>query len=661
VGTPAPSGADQGLFSETGTLSASISATDSGSATEAVDFPYKDFNISDAGAATESATLPYADQIVGETAAGADAPVVGQLAADTGSGSDTIPAFSLQVNESPVGSDAGTVCVSCADSGSGADAAAMQVDATDAGSATETASVSITITAFDSGHAQDLLCLELSGSIAPKLPRIGPEVYLPSWVRAHTDTTLSPASGNLLFNLFQHWAEGFVPFRGQLHRGRENRWLISARVKEPRFEWSVLNKSSDLPKSILFTAPVLTRVISGVVRQATSLFDFDLSVDPVWWLDPISRQLRFRNLHVKQATKTSSNGLYSLCGESDGAVPDSGVYWRRHPDQSWEWIDPESPQYQSDNGPSFTVPFTGTILIAWGSQSLLTGLLSGSVRIAGPGGQSVDLPLAWIDRPNLFDGYGDLLALPRLPREDNLSYKRRLLTETEIPYDESESGASRAIAARLGLIASLRWDGVSTLPIDPGDVSGITAIRIASVDRIRSVQESLLPIDAGLRTYHATYPNWRHGWLLFVDGIPEPGVSLSGNVVTLSRSTSGAVLAQYAVDQYRIQYSSSGTIRALLPGTGLSSGGYQVLLARGVAVHSTDRLEFRRDRLLDARGLPNGLFLDLSSALLRDNPTLFARARWDHASWLHQSDRTPASVHLQVPMDLDSFPLSGSL
>jgi hypothetical protein len=553
-------------------------------------------------------------------------------AADTGTGAD---AASFQ----------GVDVKSTADTGSGVDAASLITTTLDQESDTGSGTDSVSVTVFPE---HGFLCTPLTADLGSRQYRWGPEHYLPSWTTAHAERT------GKLFQLLQHLAEEEVSVQNEARRASLRQWLIEAEVGEQRIQWGV-QKSFPPGRDMLltFSATVAGSVVSGSVRQATSPFDFDSAVDPVWYAMPSDLRIWVRNLHMRQGAVTSPDGVYSLCEEFPvGLVPDTGIFFRRSTSNNWEWMSPESAAVTGVL--SFSLPSGGPWQIAYGSQSLLTALnAAGTLTASWIGGQTI--PMALVPRKpyNVFDGYGSLIGIPRFLYEDNLAYKRRLLDEMEAPGDPTVGGVVRGICSRLGQLNKRRWDGASTLTLDTTGASGITHLFLPQVDQYREVTEQLAPSGGTITPkFLATYGSWRNGWLVLVDGVPEANVSLSSNIVTLSRPVSGAVTATYSVQQYRLTTIASGYIGNLEVGTGLASGSYSVFLSRYVDAHVVDLPDYQRDHLLDATGLPNQLFLELARKLTENNPTAFGRARWGlGANWFDESEDQPPSARLPIPMD----------
>jgi hypothetical protein len=73
---------------------------------------------------------------------------------------------------------------------------------------------------------------------------------------------------------------------------------------------------------------------------------------------------------------------------------------------------------------------------------------------------------------NTFDEFGALLSLPRLPHEDNASYKRRILSVCRLPGSSNNVGLTRALARELGLLKDYTWtDGGADYTIQHYDVN----------------------------------------------------------------------------------------------------------------------------------------------------------------------------------------------
>lgn len=70
---------------------------------------------------------------------------------------------------------------------------------------------------------------------------------------------------------------------------------------------------------------------------------------------------------------------------------------------------------------------------------------------------SVDVPLSKQALWNTFDEIGVLLSTPRLPGEDNHSYRLRLYAASRLSHDAAKSGLLRGIAKELGLYTEAVW------------------------------------------------------------------------------------------------------------------------------------------------------------------------------------------------------------
>jgi hypothetical protein len=307
---------------------------------------------------------------------------------------------------------------------------------------------------------------------------------------------------------------------------------------------------------------------------------------------------------------------------------------------------------ESDLSSGFTVwlPASGGVNFYYGDQDILTDVASGVLLVQYRGGRTINLPLRQIPVANIFDAFGTLFGIPRFVGEDNLAYKQRLLAEAVSPATTDRGGVIRGVASRLGQLHVRAWDGVSTLQLDTTGASGITALRVVEFPRFREITETLSP--SGLNRFIATHDSWRPGYLILVDGVPDPEAAVAGNVVTLARIATGAVSATYSIEQWSTTSNVSGTIHSLLPGTGIPSGDWRVLYACHVQAYPVDLPSVKQGLLLQANGLPNQLFLELAHRLTEDNPTAFGRARWGSgAAWFVGSDERPALTRLPIVFD----------
>lgn len=485
-----------------------------------------------------------------------------------------------------------------------------------------------------------------SGTLGGPWLRLGPEVYLPQWVTARA------SQRGLLYQLLQVAAEQAVPFSLNARRVFASRWLGEAEVGIDRLGWRLARAfPRDQELTLSFTCPTADGPASGSIRRARTRFDYETAPEPVWWRSD-QGELLLRNLHLRTVQIEAGDGVYSIIGgESRGLVPDTGYYYRRNPAQGWEWLSPESP---NASGRSFSLPLSGTYLIAYGSLGVLESLGIGSVTVRWPGGQSVPLPLSPLTPENLFDQYGRLLGLPRLDDENNLVYKRRLLTLTKGPPDTSQAGVIRGIAAELGQLTEHTWDGVSDLLLDPTGALGITAVFVPGVPELREIQEELTPASGGLVCW-ASYAPWRPGGLVLVEGVPVKNAQVSGSQVLLAQPASGRITAQYSIRQYHRVLAGSGFIGTLAAGTGVPSGAYPVLVSHHVGVTAPALLAVQRDRLLDASGLPTALFVELAQVLGAGNPTVWGRARWGAAAAWFAAGENPADrpITARMPLPFD--------
>jgi hypothetical protein len=472
----------------------------------------------------------------------------------------------------------------------------------------------------------------------------GPDLRLPRWTVAR-----ALASG-MTYELLQHPAQAMGPFLERTDRAGLARWLPRTPPGEPRQEWilpAAFPPGTDLAIAVTVTVTGAVRTIAP--RRAISAADRDTAPEPTFYLDPVTRQLSLRNLFMRAAEAQSGDGVYTITGETDGLVPDTGIYWRTYPTQPWRWLSPES---ETASGATFQLPVSGAVFLSYGSQALLTALPSGTARVTSPFGLSVRLPLIARPLPNRIDGWGELIGLPRFRDEDDRAYKARQVRYLLVGAGTERPIASLRIAAQLGLLSQFLWSGTGPLVIDPTGASGFTEVIVAGVPRLLTVQEELLPLGDGL-TYAASHAGWKRGYLVTAGGIPAAGASLSGSLVTFVHAPSGRVAAQYTVERWREQRLATGTIGTIVAGTGMPSGAYNVLASRAVTLLSPDLPQVQTDHLLLPNEQPNGLFRALAETLAARSTRTIGRARWGLGEWLDPGDglRPDQMARLPVPFD----------
>lgn len=471
----------------------------------------------------------------------------------------------------------------------------------------------------------------------------GPWTRLPHWMSPQQDlsTTLDKVLTPLTFQKELVFNES--------KRNQLAHWVQLASVGEDRVGWVAAVQG--IPTQNILVNWRSDEGTEGSARAALSPFDFTTATDPVWWIDTNSKRILLRNLMVVETILINPTPVYTIFGEDSGLVPDWGIYWRTSVDLPWNWLDPES-QYVSGN--TFVLPITGTVAVRYASQAILDGL-DGELDISWLGGATKTFELTFITPSNIFDAYGDLIGLKRITGEDNLTYKNRLKIALLAPANTTIPGVIRGVAAQIGLISSTPWDGVSTLVLDASGTSGITQVTVVEFPQIREVTEQLTPDNQNPSKFYASYSGWRGGAIIFEDGRTVPVSSVSGNVVTLGRPASGFVQATYSFSQYSTSGDTSGFIRAILPGYGVTSGSYTLVITRNVKAYTPDLPSVQLDRLLLANGLPNRLFLDIVREVNEGNPTVFGRGRWAWATWFEQTDELPPMARLPVSLDVTSM------
>jgi hypothetical protein len=493
-------------------------------------------------------------------------------------------------------------------------------------------------------------CDATSGTLQARQTRLGPEYFLPHWVTANSDRT------GLLFALCQWGAETELLYKDQAVRAVAGRYLLSARALEPLYEWKVnYLPPSDRELTVQFQATTTSGTVARSARRAISQFDYDTAVDPVWYQDTHDRVIRLRNLFMRTIQRSTSGGVYTICGSGAGGtlgvVGDTGYFYRRSPANNWEWISPESTRFGYS---SVTLPGTGAWLISYGSLSDLASIrASGTVTISYLGGTTRDLPLQFAPISNLFDGYGFLLGIPRIliPLETNLSYKARMVSTVLAPPDATLDGVIRGISSRFGLVRRAIWDGVNSLTLDAAGSQKITTVKVVGVAKIFEVNETLYP-TSGNTVFYSTFSNWREGALVLISGVPVNSYTASGNRITFSQPITGSVDVVYSVKTYSTLLTSDGYISTVVPGQGLTSGSYNIIYTSAVNAHVVDQPDYQTASLLTSSGLPNGLFLEIAARLSENNPTAFGRARWaGNATWFEQTDQQPEISRLPVPFD----------
>lgn len=577
-----------------------------------------------------------------EYATSIDVGIVGVIATDSASLSNETLSLVVLITESSTAIDTitSTAILSGSDRATTTDVAIPGPQAVDFAFSSESASFT-DVTPF---------CDSTSGTIEAPLQRLGPEYFLPHWVTANSNRT------GLLFALCQWGAENELQFRDQTIRATTGKYLNATRVREPLYEWTInFVPPADREMTMTCQSTNTSGNVLRTVRRATSLFDFETTVDPVWYQDSIQRKVRLRNLFMRTIQRYSSGTVYTICGTGAagylGVVPDTGYFYRKSPLNNWEWISPESDRfgYQSVN-----LPGSGTWLIAYGSSADLASLkASGTVTASWAGGDTRQLRIQFTPFSNLFDGYGFLLGIPRIqiPFESNFSYKARMLALVLSPPDTTLTGVLRGIGARFNLVRRVVWNGVSTLTLDAGGTQNITTVTVPNIDKYSDITETLYA-TSGSTVFYTELKDWRDRSIIFVNGIPVNNYAVSGNRVTFSQPVTGVVQAVYSVATYTLTTNSAGYINTVVPGQGIVSGSYNVLYTVGINAHVVDQPDYQRISLLTPNGLPNRLFLEIAARLTENNPTTFGRSRWGtNATWLDRTDKAPATSRLPIPFD----------
>lgn len=477
--------------------------------------------------------------------------------------------------------------------------------------------------------------------------RSGPQHYLPHWINAsHT------SSGHLSTLLEWVGEEGeylqqdFSPFERSLYLGTIPLGL-------DRHRWTVPYYASRTEELLV---RFQTSVLSGLVQEARTDWEFTTATLPTWRYVEAEALLHFRNLHYREQTLSSATTTYTLTGEVEGRVRDSDLWWRESGDRRWRRLSSENPDV---SGTSFVLPSSGTKTVRYGSQQVLNALSSGTVTVDRYGGGSRLLSLQQLWPKNLLDDWGALFGLPRFENEDNQSYRDRLVTGVLVGDQTTEPGLLRGLANQLGLVQRVDWDGISTLTLDSSGVSGITNLWVRELPRYRKVEEDLFPAPGSTTQFWSTYHTWSPGWLVLVDGVPTLGASVASGQVTLTEGTTGRVSAEYSLEHYSFSLNPSGSLAAVLPGCGVTSGSYQVIVSRSIDVHSLDNPDFRETELYTAEGLATLLLLDLSRELREGNPSALSRGRWGaEAVWLGAEEQGPGIQYLPARFDYPSESVS---
>jgi hypothetical protein len=465
---------------------------------------------------------------------------------------------------------------------------------------------------------------------------------LPGWHIARTDPD------SLVYRLVHQLVDECVPLREEQARAYQMNWLTTAPVDEPRTQWTCVYPFD--PQDELTVTVTTAADLEIEVRAALSDHDFVRATDPVWKLDTPQGRLVFRNLATVEKELTSVTTSYTVTGEASGLVADANLYWQGQTDDPWQVLSADS---SLRDGVTFTLPVTGVISVRYQSQARYADLVSGTVLLERRSSRTVPLPLTVEPLLNLFDGWGSILGIPRLPDEDNVAYKARLLAEAEAPPNSTETGVIRGIASRLGLLSRTYWNGIDELEFSEEEV---TAVHLVGVDMFFGVTEQLTPepresVTEPVDTYYASYTDWREGWYVYVDGVPAQGVTVSGNVVTLGEETSGVVTAAYTVARYQLERDAEDYILSVQPGQGLPPGNYVVLYSRQVLVHGLGAETVQDALLLTAAGLPNELFLELHRTLASGSTTSLGRAGWETAYWFASPEETPGTTQVALPFD----------
>ena len=468
-----------------------------------------------------------------------------------------------------------------------------------------------------------------------------PSTLLPSWTGARVDST------DLAYTILNPLYRDLSRLDDLIASTTLWRYCSTVTLGLDRIRWATRYPwGSDEDATAVWTAGSL----SGTIRRAATYFDYLTAQDPVWRITS-EGSAEARNLWQRGSTLTGT-GTYTLTSETSGLVEDGRIYWQDS-QSIWRWLEADdSAVTGTASGAAFTVPNTGSLSVWVASQRYAAALLStGTITFTRYQGGTAPLDFSIVLVENPLDHHGLYYGLPRLKQESNLDYRTRLTVAAQHPSSTSIADASLKVATQLGLIGTIAWDGVTSLTLDSGNVSGIWWVWVDGLDLFTTKTEILTDTGDHLN-FRAAHPGWRPNSFITSDGAAVRGYTVSGNLVTMSSSVTGTVQAHYGVSGYAVAYNASGHVTGLTSTTGSVSGSYRVVWARRVTAHSPALPSYLKATLLDGAGLPTLRYRQLMAALREGDTTLASQARWDAASWLDDIDQ-PEIISFTVPLDLN--------
>lgn len=418
--------------------------------------------------------------------------------------------------------------------------------------------------------------------------------YWPQWMSCYS----SPASGSLLNQFF---IEGGIVDYARIYNqiyAYGNRYNFYSQARE---EWIV-----ESPKLVTdsITISFHTSSTSGIVSRAHTLYDYQQSLTPTFYID--NGIIRFTNLDVV-AFSAAPNANYQIT--LPPVVADSEIwvlerYWERHTTNP------------------ITVPTLTTRSIYYHDYNLNTELATGTVIING--GPPVNLTK--IDKKNWLDDQAQLFNTKRFNSETNTALANRLKYGN---FVRKTNKLKRRISVDSDTITAISWATSGVLNLQALGYTNITDIYIEYIPEYKVKTE--IPYKTGYNTYRLDGIPEQDSLYVFSNNLTIPATS-SANVVTTLRDTT-SISAIYQSKVYEITR-TNGYITSVSAVSGnLAETVTTVYLLKGIDTNTLNSTFWDN--------LPNQSKLSIATYIRERVPTTLGFGTWQNVRWLIEDVAQP--------------------
>jgi hypothetical protein len=501
--------------------------------------------------------------------------------------------------------------------------------------------------------------------------------YLHSWMKITDSTSL----GYQFLNIISEFIDEFIEDKDLSTAGR---YIRTAKLCTPWLGYKLnLDLSGHNRYTFIRALPYWTYELPKIVT-AIDLHDFYSSKEPIAYFDEETNTVFFNNLLVQlvrlaYGVVSGSNTIYSF---HTSIMPGTFMRYRQSVSEDWILVEPyDGIDYV---GRTLTVPSsslaspTGAVFVQYSYLPFYPTTPDGSTNIFVSTNETTPIRYQVLKNPiwNYFDDLGLLVAVERLPDEDNYLFQQRIINALRAPGNSTYEGLMSAVGRGLRLATVYEWTGASYLNIGDADF-----VYVKDLDEIQTVQrEEMIQGRLSSTPTSVTYiwytqkPVYGDSYEVFINGkryYDAVLVMLGSDTVTPSsiQARSSYIDLSGYQDRDNIQtVDCTYSYRAYLNSDGYLIPYYLDLrsLDNPYYVTTVDNLFIKR--LFDSSFIsgelmattPTEKYYYYADQSLNLSPVTLGKALWDQTPWFSKTVPHPQISHLPSNWDILQPQIFGS-